>query len=99
MVIFDPKFTEIIYLDTESYVPLEDREKSHASMIVNPSNPNHFFLGGVSKESFHSKTKKTDSSIFGDGRKAKKRPLCRRSMIISKIHGKPCMARHRKTLI
>lgn len=47
MVEFDPRFTEVIYLDTETYVPAEDRAVNTGSMIVNPTNPNHFLLGGA----------------------------------------------------
>lgn len=47
MINFDPRFTQVIYLDTECYVPPEDRQRSPGSLIVNPGNPRHFLLGGV----------------------------------------------------
>jgi hypothetical protein len=52
VVVFDPKFTEIVFLDTECYVPLEDRNTGPSSMIVNPANPNHILLGGVFAREF-----------------------------------------------
>lgn len=47
MLDFAPNFTEVIYLDVESYVPNEDRVEKHSSMLANPTKPNHFLLGGV----------------------------------------------------
>jgi hypothetical protein len=44
---FDPKYTEVVFLDTECYVPPEDRVEGPSSMIVNPANPKHILLGGV----------------------------------------------------
>lgn len=62
MVVFDPKFTEIVFLDTECYVPVEDRNKGPSSMIVNPANPKHILLGGVFTREFplQQQKKKTD---------------------------------------
>jgi hypothetical protein len=37
MVDFDPKFTEIVYVDIECYVPPEARQQSKGSMIFNPA--------------------------------------------------------------
>lgn len=47
MVRFDPDMTEIIFFDSEFYVPPEDRDRPGASLLANPCRPNHFFLGGV----------------------------------------------------
>jgi len=47
MVNFDPKFTEVIFLDIECYVPPETRQQPMASLIFNPGINNHFVLGGV----------------------------------------------------
>ena len=52
MVEFEPRFTEAIYLDTECYVPLQDRGHSQGSLIVNPGNLRHFLLGGVFRREF-----------------------------------------------
>jgi len=46
MVDFDPRYTEIVFFDTESYVP-PDQRVSKGSMIYNPAKIDHFFLGGV----------------------------------------------------
>jgi len=47
LLVFDPKYTEVVFFDTECYVPPEDRVKGPSSMIVNPANPKHILLGGV----------------------------------------------------
>ncbi len=47
MITFDPKFTEVIHLDIEGYVPQQDRIQRQSSMFANPGNPSHFLLGGV----------------------------------------------------
>jgi hypothetical protein len=52
MVDFDPKFTELIFLDIECYVPPEDRQQSKGSMIYNPARTDHFVLGGVFRRTF-----------------------------------------------
>jgi hypothetical protein len=52
MVDFDPRFTEVIFLDIECYVPPEARQQSKGSMIFNPARTNHFVLGGVFRRAF-----------------------------------------------
>jgi len=52
MIDFDPKFTEVIFLDIECYVPPETRQKSIGSLIFNPGINNHFVLGGVFRRMF-----------------------------------------------
>jgi len=52
MVVFDPRFTEVIFLDIECYVPPEGREQSKGSMIYNPARTDHFVLGGVFRRTF-----------------------------------------------
>jgi hypothetical protein len=53
MVIFDRKFTEVIFFDIECYVPPEDQLKiGKSSLVFNAGNPNHFVLGGVFKRMF-----------------------------------------------
>ncbi len=52
MIIFDPEFTEVIYLDTECYVPIEDRGRSSGSLVVNPWKSRHSLLGGVFVRAF-----------------------------------------------
>ncbi|MBI2936969.1 MAG: hypothetical protein HYY22_02050 [Thaumarchaeota archaeon] len=47
MIDFDPKYTEIVFLDIESYVPPETRQQSKSSMFYNPARPDNFVLGGV----------------------------------------------------
>ncbi|SRR6266567_6228284 len=47
MVTFNPKFTEVVHLDLEGYVPKQDRIQKRSSMYANPGNPSHFLLGGV----------------------------------------------------
>ena len=47
MVKFDPRFTQVVYLDTEWYVPHGERTARTGSLIVNPSRPGHALLGGV----------------------------------------------------
>jgi hypothetical protein len=47
MITFDPRFTEVIHLDVESYVPQSDRVQKLSSMFANPGNLEHFLLGGV----------------------------------------------------
>lgn len=44
---FDPRFTQVVYLDTEWYVPHGERTARTGSLIVNPSRPGHALLGGV----------------------------------------------------
>lgn len=52
MVLFDPQFTEVIYFDTESYVPASDRKEVLGSMILNAAKRTHFFMGGVFRRAF-----------------------------------------------
>jgi hypothetical protein len=52
MVDFDPRFTEVVYLDIECYVPPDSRQQSKSSMIYNPARPDHFILGGVFRRAF-----------------------------------------------
>jgi hypothetical protein len=52
MVDFDPRFTEVIFLDIECYVPPEARKKSKGSMIYNPARIDNFVLGGVFRRTF-----------------------------------------------
>jgi hypothetical protein len=52
MVDFDPKFTEVVFLDIECYVPPEARQQSKGSMIYNPARTDHFVLGGVFRRAF-----------------------------------------------
>jgi hypothetical protein len=52
MVDFDPKFTEVVVLDIECYVPPEARQQSKGSMIYNPARTDHFVLGGVFRRAF-----------------------------------------------
>lgn len=52
MVDFDPRFTEVIFLDIECYVPQEGRQQSKGSMIYNPARIDHFVLGGVFRRAF-----------------------------------------------
>ena len=52
MVDFDPRFTEVIFLDIECYVPPEARKQSKGSMIYNPARTDHFVLGGVFRRVF-----------------------------------------------
>jgi len=52
MVDFDPRFTEVIFLDIECYVPPEGRQQSKGSMIYNPARTDHFVLGGVFRRAF-----------------------------------------------
>ncbi len=47
VITFDPRFTEVIHLDVESYVPQSDRVQKLSSMFANPGNLEHFLLGGV----------------------------------------------------
>ena len=47
MLTFDPKFTEVLYLDVESYVPEPDRVQKLSSMFANPAIRDHFALGAV----------------------------------------------------
>lgn len=51
MVTFDPKFTEMVFFDIESYVPPQDRQ-SRGSMIYNAAKAGHFVLGGVFRRVF-----------------------------------------------
>jgi hypothetical protein len=52
MVEFDPRFTEVIFLDIECYVPPKDRQQGKGSMIYNPAKTDHFVLGGVFRRAF-----------------------------------------------
>jgi len=52
MVDFDPRFTEVIFLDIECYVPPEDRQQSKSSMKYNPAKTDHFVLGGEFRRAF-----------------------------------------------
>jgi hypothetical protein len=74
LLVFDPKYTEVVFLDTECYVPREDRVEGPSSMIVNPANPNHILLGGVFVREFPLQKRSDGLSIFGVGRKRTKRP-------------------------
>lgn len=47
MVDFDPRFTEVVYLDIECYVPPNSRQQSRSSMKYNPTRSDDFVLGGV----------------------------------------------------
>lgn len=60
MVLFDDELTEIIFLDTEFYVPPEDRDRPGASLLANPYKENHFFLGGVFRRHFPLKPRSSD---------------------------------------
>jgi len=57
MIDFDPRFTEVVFLDIECYVPPEDQQKSKGSMIYNPANTGHFVLGGVFRRAFPRQSK------------------------------------------
>jgi hypothetical protein len=52
MVEFDPRFTEVIFLDIECYVPPNERQQGKGSMIYNPAKADHFVLGGVFRRAF-----------------------------------------------
>lgn len=47
MIDFDPRFTEVVYLDTECYVPPNSRQQGRSSMKYNPAKIGNFVLGGV----------------------------------------------------
>jgi hypothetical protein len=48
----DPRFTEVIYLDTETIVPVADRRRPGRSLKFDPFRPGHEFLGGVFDRTF-----------------------------------------------
>ncbi len=52
MVDFDPRFTEVVYLDIECYVPPDARQESKRSMKYNPARADDFVLGGVFRRAF-----------------------------------------------
>jgi len=52
MVDFDPRFTEVVYLDIECYVPPNSRQQSRSSMKYNPAKTDNFVLGGVFRRAF-----------------------------------------------
>jgi len=52
MIDFDPKFTEVVYLDIECYVPPNARQQGKSSMIYNPARTDQFVLGGVFRREF-----------------------------------------------
>jgi hypothetical protein len=52
MIDFDPRFTEVVYLDIECYVPPNARQPGRSSMIYNPAGTDHFILGGVFRREF-----------------------------------------------
>jgi len=52
MLDFVPKFTEVVFLDIECYVPPEARQQSKSSLIYNPAKEDNFVLGGVFRRAF-----------------------------------------------
>lgn len=50
MVTFEPALTEVVYFDTELYIPAAaraaDRETRRGSLVANPYDPTQFLLGG-----------------------------------------------------
>lgn len=52
MLDLDPRFTEVVYFDTETIVPPADREARGRSLKFDPFRPGHEFLGGVFDRGF-----------------------------------------------